>query len=103
MKPIITPEASGDVDECFLYIAADSPEAAFRFLSSADETFLQLAETPRIGRRCDARNPNLKGLRRWPVRGFENFLVFYLEREGVVHIIRVLHGARDIEAILADT
>jgi len=41
-------------------------------------------------------------LRRRPVRGFENFLIFYRESGGRVEIIRVLHGARDIESLLED-
>jgi plasmid stabilization system protein ParE len=33
------------------------------------------------------------------VTGFENILVFYRTREGVLEIVRVLHGARDLEAL----
>ena len=102
LRIVIRPDASTDVDDCFLFIRQDSPDAAARFLTAADNTFVQLAEMPGIGRLCKVRNPDLDGLRRWPVRGFENILVFYLEREGTIHILRVLHGARDIEAILQD-
>ena len=41
------------------------------------------------------RSPKLAGLRKWPVSGFDNVLVFYLPRAGGVSIVRVLHGARD--------
>ncbi len=39
-------------------------------------------------------------LRRRPVKGFERYLIFYHLSDGKVHIIRVLHGARDISSIL---
>jgi len=43
----------------------------------------------------------LKGLRRIPVKGFENYLVFYLPHQGGIDVIRVLHGARNIDNIFA--
>ncbi len=43
----------------------------------------------------------LNGLRRFPVRGFEKYLVFYLPREAGIDVIRVLHGARDIDNVFA--
>ena len=35
-----------------------------------------------------------------PVKGFENHLIFYLSHSGGIDVIRVIHGARDIENIL---
>jgi len=31
-----------------------------------------------------------------PVTGFENYLLFYIEHEDCVDVIRLLHGARDL-------
>jgi len=42
----------------------------------------------------------LKGLRRFPVTDFGNYLVFYLPRRDGIEVIRVIHGARDIEVLL---
>jgi len=39
------------------------------------------------------------GLRAWPIDGFRNHLVFYRPTDEGVDIVRVLHGARDIEAL----
>jgi plasmid stabilization system protein ParE len=36
-------------------------------------------------------------LRRWPVNGFENWLIFYRAKCDAVDIVHVLHGAQDIE------
>ncbi len=37
----------------------------------------------------------------WPVKGFENFLIFYTISEGSIDVIRVLHGSRDIESVFS--
>ena len=34
------------------------------------------------------------------IKDFENYLLFYLEHEDCVDVIRVLHGARDIPEAL---
>jgi toxin ParE1/3/4 len=41
-------------------------------------------------------------MRVWSIKGFENFLVFYRPVPGGVDIIRVLHGAQDIESLFSD-
>jgi len=42
----------------------------------------------------------LRGMRSWPVKGFEDVRVYYLAHEGGVRVVRVLHGKRDINSIL---
>jgi plasmid stabilization system protein ParE len=39
-----------------------------------------------------------KGLRFYPLKKFENYLMFYrtVEEEEVVEIVRIVHGARDL-------
>jgi plasmid stabilization system protein ParE len=45
----------------------------------------------------------LPGCVKRSVVGFKSYLVFYLiEEEGIIDVIRVLHGARDISAVLGD-
>ena len=39
-------------------------------------------------------------LRRWAVKGFDNWLIFYQARHEGVEIVHVMHGARDIESLL---
>jgi plasmid stabilization system protein ParE len=34
------------------------------------------------------------------VPGFESYLVFYVPSPGVVEVVRVLHGARDLPRLL---
>ncbi len=57
---------------------------------------------PGIGERRESRNPRLHGLRIWRVEGFENHLIFYRPADDGIEIVRVLHGARDIDRIFAE-
>jgi len=99
---VITPEADRDLEETALFIETDSPSAAKRFLDAATSGFRSLSDAPRIGGRVETSNTALTGLRRWRVPGFENHLIFYRVTDESIEIIRVLHGARDIESILSE-
>ena len=97
---VITPRASQDIDEQFAYIAQNNPDAALRFFDAVRQTFAKLAKMPGRGRPYPVTNPRLEGLRKWSVKGFEKYLIFYLSVDDYIKIVRILHAARDIEAIL---
>ena len=99
---VITPEADRDLEETALFIETDSPSAAKRFLDAATAGFRSLSDAARIGARVETTNVTLTGLRRWRVPGFENHLIFYRVTEEAIEVIRVLHGARDIESSLSE-
>jgi len=52
-----------------------------------------------MGRRREFDNPDLIGMRSWRVKRFPKYLIFYIPIEDGVEIVRVLHGARNLEAI----
>lgn len=99
---IIRPKAEADLDETAEYIGRENPEAAARFLTTAEETFKQLLATPGLGRLREYLDPRLTGLRSWRIRGFENWLVFYRPADGGIEVVRVLHGARDLGPLFAE-
>lgn len=88
----ITLRAQTDLDEIWLYIAADRPEAADRFLERFQRGFELLASRPDIGES----RPELG--RRFRSFSVANYAVYYrtLEADTGVEILRVLHGARDV-------
>ena len=43
------------------------------------------------------------GLRMWSIRGFQNNIDFYRPLEDGVDVVRVIHGARDIQAIFDES
>ena len=98
-RVIRRPAANRDLIDCFVYIGGDSEESAMRFLRAADETFLELARMPGMGVATSFTDSRDRDLRRWRVRGFENFLIFYRPMEDGIEVIRVLHGAREMERL----
>lgn len=89
-----------DLSELAIYIASGNLEAAERFLVAAEETFKLLFEMPRIGKVRECFNSNLVEIRQRAIKGFKNYLIFYRPLDSGVEILRVVHGAREIEPIL---
>lgn len=87
------PEAEKDLDDIWWQIAQDKPLDADRFLDRIQETLLTLTEFPRMGVNQDKL---MLGLRSFTVG---NYLIFYFPLEEGVDVIRVLHGARELNAI----
>jgi toxin ParE1/3/4 len=90
-----------DVIEHALFIAREQPDAARRFVDAAEDAIAKLAIMPHMGAARESSDPKLAGLRQWPIKGFRNFLIIYRPlRDGIV-IVRVLHGAQDIDQVIA--
>jgi toxin ParE1/3/4 len=94
------PQVIRDLIELATYIAEDNMDASDRFLVAAEETFKQLVQTPKMGKRCQFSHPNLIDVRQQAIKGFKRYLIFYRLIDSEVEILRVIHGARDIEDIL---
>ncbi|HEY6345254.1 MAG TPA: type II toxin-antitoxin system RelE/ParE family toxin [Bryobacteraceae bacterium] len=76
------------------------PDVTERFLTAVQQSFETLARVPRAGVVCGFRKPALRRVRRWPVKGFENWLIFYIPKRNGVEIVHIIHGARDILGLL---
>jgi toxin ParE1/3/4 len=61
-----------------------------------------LSTMPDMGSTRDYHHPRLSHLRMFPIKKFENFLIFYRSAEEELLIVRVLHGARDIAALFEE-
>ena len=95
-------EAERDVSDAANYIALHRLSAATRFLDAVDTTVLALARMPGSGRLREFSKPLLTGLRSRPIEAFPNYLVFYRRLERAIEVVRVLHGARNLDAIFRD-
>jgi len=97
----VLPKARADLVESSFFYELETGEAlARRFESAAEESFEQVVENPGVGSPTRFRSARLQGLPVSRIRGFEKHLVLYREVDDAVEVVRVLHGARDIEAIL---
>jgi toxin ParE1/3/4 len=76
------------------------PHVTGRFLTAVQQSFETLARAPKAGVLCEFRKPALRRVRRWPVNGFENWLIFYIPKRNGVEIVHIIHGARDILGLL---
>ncbi len=97
-----TPHARSDLVEIASLIAHDKKSAAMRFLDAAEITFKALARSPELGLRGEFRSAHLADIQRSRMNGFENYLIFYRATADGIQVVRILHGARDIEAIFND-
>ena len=94
--------AHNDVLETAAFIERDSPDAALRFLDSIEDTLAKILAHPRTCPFFANQAGPIEGLRRCSVIGFPALSVFYRIDGGVVYVVRVFHGARDLPAVLSD-
>ncbi|MEM6473882.1 MAG: type II toxin-antitoxin system RelE/ParE family toxin [Planctomycetota bacterium] len=103
-KPITRrPKAVEDVESHALYIADGSIDAALRFLERAEQTINGLALFPERGGPYATNQPELAGLRTKLVKDFPNHVVFYIERDDSIEVVRVLRGGQDMDVEIAKT
>ena len=95
------PPAVADLIEIADFLALTSGlAAADRFLDLVEETLATIAAMPGIGTLWGSERPALDAVRFFPVTRFRNHLIFYRQVEGGIEVVRVLHGARELPAIL---
>ncbi len=96
----VLPQADKDLDQYFLYIVEDDLVVADLFLDQVEETHILLANFPKLGSVFKTEIPELVGIRWFPVKDFPKHLIFYIEDDTQVSIVRVLHRAQDILKVL---
>ena len=98
----IRPRARLDLLEQFVYFGEHAGvELAERYFAAVDQTCRRLLKHPHTGVAYETGIARLAGMRRVRVKGFENYLLFYLHHEIGIDVIRVLHGARDIDSLFS--
>ena len=98
---VVRPKADRDLDDQAYYYATEaSPELGHRFLLAAHDTFALLATQPNMGWRSGLKYPGLESLRVFRVNRFEKVLILYLPLLDGVEILRVIHGSRNLQALL---
>jgi toxin ParE1/3/4 len=87
------PAVLSDLFEIWDYIAEDSEMQADAFIDALDRKFQSLAQKPSLGR---ARDELAKDLRSFP---FGRYVIFFMPLADGVEVVRVLHGARDLDKV----
>lgn len=96
-------KALEDIEQIVRYLAADHPGAARAFRETLEQTCSILADMPDMGIQRSFGPPRLADIRMWPLRRFEKYLVVYRTRGEILDVIRVVHGARDLPTLFAES
>jgi toxin ParE1/3/4 len=89
------------VEQADYYLEKSGEGLASRWEAAIDEAIASILKWPEIGSLCRFHSPSLAGVRWCLVPGFPKHMVFYRydKAEHSITVIRVLHGARDIQSI----
>jgi toxin ParE1/3/4 len=74
---------------------------AKRWEKAVTSTLLRISRGPRTGSPCKFKSTELRGTRRAPIRGFPRHLDFYLFYPEEIVVLRIVHGARDLESLFS--
>lgn len=94
--------ATADFDDATdFYTDTGGPSVAERFGAALTAAYDRLEINPAIGSPIIGEALRRPGLRTWPVSRFP-YLILYFERPDHIDVWRILHGARDLDAVLGD-
>ena len=91
------PIAEKDLTEIIEYVELDSPQSALNLLDEIDNMISKLEEFPYIGKMPkDARLQYLN----YRILIVSSYLVFYVVKDNIVEIRRIIHGKRKYDFLL---
>jgi toxin ParE1/3/4 len=92
------------VEQADYYLETADLDLANRWEAAVDQTIRSLLDFPERGALCRFRASSLAGMRWIFVHDFPRHMVFYryCSPEHAILIVQILHGARNLEAILEE-
>ncbi len=97
MKHVVfSPQAARDLESIADYIAVDNAGRAATFIQQIRKRCLALAEFPESARRFPELGENAHWL------AYRRYVILYRNLPNEVSIERIIHGARDIIALVTD-
>lgn len=98
MRPIIrTDQAEADLEEILSYLMSLSPGAADRLSAEIDELCRLLSSQPKMGRIRDELSPGLRSM-----VADHRYVLFYRFDDESITVVRILHGSRDVDSLMAE-
>ena len=89
-----SPAARRDLDAIWDYVARDNPQAADDLIDHIALKCDAYAHQPMMG---ELRSDLLPGIRQFPIG---TYVAFYRAMTDGIELVRVLHGARDVDSLL---
>ncbi len=106
MKFSLTADAENDLFKIAAYLAKDNQQIALDFFDEFTATCNALAEMPKMAQKVPEYisevAPILSDCRRWPMKRFRDYLIFYKPEKSHILVLRVLNGRRDLPILFAD-
>jgi toxin ParE1/3/4 len=85
------PAAQQDLTDILNYIRQDNPTAAYKLIQEIDKIVSRLEEFPNMG--VIPKDLRLKSLS-YRMLVIDNYLAFYIVKDSIVEIRRIIHGKR---------
>jgi toxin ParE1/3/4 len=96
---LIHEDASLDLQEHCNYLAQNNRDSAFQFFDAARQTFAALARMPGMGNLYESEE-EIVNVRKWAVKEFKKYLIFYRFNDETLEILRIIHATRDLDPLL---
>ena len=101
VRLVLSDAATADIlEQSDWYIAQSGAALANRWEKAVTSAVLRVVNRPAAGAPCSFSHSELLDIRRTAITGFPKHLIFYRFSEGTVFVLRVVHGARDLERLL---
>jgi toxin ParE1/3/4 len=99
-KIVLTDAAINDIlEQAAWYEEQSGLKLARRWEQAVTSVLFRILGTPAAGAPCNFKAPELIGVRRVPVPRFPKHLVFYRLQKQEMVVLRIVHGARDLESL----
>ena len=97
---VLSDAAVADIlEQADWYEGQTDRKLAARWERAVTTTLLRIRKNPRSGRLCHFTSEEVRDVHRAFVAGFPKHLVFYRFRDKELLVLRVVHGARDLESL----
>ncbi len=92
--------AEDDIDAALVYYLNEAgPEIAADFVAQLEKLIASISIQPKLGSQRYAQVVMISGMRYREIKRFP-YLVFYVEKENRIEVVRVLHSSRDITSLV---
>ena len=91
------PTAQQDLIDILNYIKQDNPTAALKLIQKIDEIISKLEDFPNMG--VTPKDLRIKSLN-YKMLVIDNYLVFYVIKDSIIEIRRIIHGKRKYSFLL---
>jgi toxin ParE1/3/4 len=98
---VLADAAIADIlEQAYWYVEQSGRPLALRSEMAVTSAVSYVVSHPSAGAPCTFRSPELRGVRRTAIPRFPKHLVFYRYDDEEVLVLRIVHGARDLERLL---